>query len=100
MFERVKGWIGRRWNDRLEWRDPVTQHLRTKAAAIPRAGVRSRAAAERPAGELEAQLMELMRYVSIETTVRLYVGTNAQQTADAAWAAFVRAGGPFQTPRA
>jgi len=35
--------------------------------------------------------MELMRHESIETTLRLYVGTDAQRTADAAWAAFDRA---------
>ena len=60
MFERVKVWvveIGRRSNYCLQWRDPVTQRLRTKTTPIPRAGVRSKAAAERLAGELEAQLM-------------------------------------------
>ena len=35
-----------------------------------------------------AQLMELMRHESIETTLRFYVGTDAQRTAEAAWAAF------------
>jgi integrase len=34
------------------------------------------------------QLMELMRHESIETTLRFYVGTDAQRTAEAAWAAF------------
>jgi hypothetical protein len=60
MFDRVKGWvveIGSRPNYCLQWRDPITQRVRTKATAIPRAGVRSRSAAERLAGELEAQLM-------------------------------------------
>lgn len=38
--------------------------------------------------------MELMRQESIETTLRIYVGTDAQRTADAAWAAFDRAQGP------
>ncbi len=33
-------------------------------------------------------LMELMRHESIGTTMRFYVGQNAQRTADAAWAAF------------
>jgi integrase len=33
-------------------------------------------------------LMELMRHESIETTMRFYVGQNAQRTADAAWAAY------------
>ena len=41
------------------------------------------------------QLKELMRHESIETTLRYYVGTDAQRTADAAWAAFERAGGEF-----
>ena len=35
-----------------------------------------------------AQLMELMRHESIETTLRFYVGTDAQRTAEAAWVAF------------
>ncbi len=33
-------------------------------------------------------LMELMRHESIQTTMRFYVGQNAQRTADAAWAAY------------
>ena len=33
-------------------------------------------------------LMELMRHESIATTMRFYVGQNAQRTADAAWAAY------------
>ena len=54
-----------------------------------------RAFGERWAARLmPAQLMELMRHESIETTLRFYVGTDAQRTADAAWAAFDRAGGP------
>ena len=60
MFERVKVWvveIGSRPNYCLQWRDPVTQRVRTKATPIPRAGARSRSAADRLAGELEAQLM-------------------------------------------
>ena len=44
---------------------------------------------------MPAQLMELMRHESIETTLRFYVGTDAQRTADAAWEAFERAGGAF-----
>ena len=32
--------------------------------------------------------MELMRHESIQTTMRFYVGQNAQRTADAAWAAY------------
>jgi len=60
MFDRVKVWvveIGSRPNYCLQWRDPITQRVRTKATPIPRAGARSRSAAERLAGELEAQLM-------------------------------------------
>ena len=60
MFERVKVWvveIGNRSNFCLQWRDPVTQRVRTKTTPIPRAGARSKSAAERLAGELEAQLM-------------------------------------------
>ncbi len=53
-----------------------------------------RAFGERWAARLmPAQLMELMRHEAIETTLRFYVGTDAQRTADAAWAAFDRAGG-------
>ena len=37
---------------------------------------------------MPAQLMELMRHESIETTLRFYVGTNAQRTNDAIWSAF------------
>ncbi len=58
-----------------------------------------RAFGERWAARLmPAQLMELMRHESIETTLRFYVGTDAQRTADAAWAAFDRVGGPISTP--
>lgn len=37
---------------------------------------------------MPAQLRELMRHESIETTLRYYVGTNAERTADACWVAF------------
>ena len=58
-----------------------------------------RAFGERWAARLmPAQLMELMRHERIETTLRYYVGTDAQRTADAAWAAFERASGAFSTP--
>ena len=40
---------------------------------------------------MPAQLKELMRHESIETTLRFYVGTDAQRTAEAAWAAYERA---------
>jgi hypothetical protein len=51
-----------------------------------------RAFGERWAARLmPAQLKELMRHESIETTLRFYVGTDAQRTAEAAWAAYERA---------
>ena len=37
------------------------------------------------------QLQELMRHESIETTLRYYVGRNAERTADVCWEAFERA---------
>jgi len=40
---------------------------------------------------MPAQLKELMRHESIETTLRYYVGSNAERTADACWEAFDRA---------
>ncbi len=36
------------------------------------------------------QLMELMRHQNIETTLRYYVGVNAQENAQRIWAAFER----------
>ncbi len=39
---------------------------------------------------MPAQLMELMRHESIETTLRYYVGANAQRTNDATWDAYRR----------
>jgi len=44
---------------------------------------------------MPAQLMELMRHESIETTLRFYVGTDAQRTAEAAWNAFEAVQGEF-----
>lgn len=44
---------------------------------------------------MQPQLKALMRRESIETTLRYYVGTDAQRTADAAWAAIERASGDF-----
>ena len=38
------------------------------------------------------QLMELMRHESIETTLRYYVGQNAQKTAGILWEAHRKAG--------
>jgi len=40
---------------------------------------------------MPAQLKELIRHESIETTLRYYAGTNAERTADACWDAFDRA---------
>jgi hypothetical protein len=40
---------------------------------------------------MPAQLMELMRHESIDTTLRYYVGADAQRTAEAAWAAYEQA---------
>lgn len=40
-------------------------------------------------------LMELMRHESIETTMKFYVGRNAQTTADVLWAAHEPAGNTF-----
>jgi integrase len=60
MFERVKVYvveIGTRSTYQLRWKDPITQRVRTKATTVLREGARSRKAAERLAGELEAQLM-------------------------------------------
>ncbi len=48
---------------------------------------------------MPAQLMELMRHESIETTLRFYVGTDAQRTAEAAWAAFEAHGRAVLGPR-
>ena len=42
-------------------------------------------------------LKELMRHTLIETTMRFYVGQNAQRTADAAWAAYEQAQARQQT---
>ncbi len=39
---------------------------------------------------MPAQLMELMRHESIETTLRYYVGANAQRTNDVIWDAYRR----------
>ena len=46
---------------------------------------------------MPAQLKELMRHESIETTLRFYVGTNAIRTAEACWEAYERS--LISTPR-
>jgi integrase len=43
-------------------------------------------------------LMELMRHESIETTLKFYVGHNAERTADAAWEAYEAAQARQQKP--
>ncbi len=47
---------------------------------------------------MPAQLKELMRHASIETTLRYYVGTNAERTADACWEAYEKACGHPEPP--
>lgn len=56
---------------------------------------------------MPAQLKELMRHESIETTLRYYVGSNAQRTAEDCWSAYEKAAdagrvenGSVSTPRA
>lgn len=44
------------------------------------------------------QLQELMRHESIQTTLRYYVGRNAERTADACWEAFERAQAVAEPP--
>jgi integrase len=51
-----------------------------------------RAFGERWAAQImTAQLKELMRHESIETTLRYYVGLNASRTAEACWEAYEKA---------
>lgn len=47
---------------------------------------------------MPAVLKELMRHESIETTLRYYVGTNAERTADVCWEAFEAARGDLPSP--
>jgi integrase len=47
---------------------------------------------------MPAQLREIMRHESIETTLRCYVGANAEGTADVCWEAFDRVGGAAPSP--
>ena len=60
MADEVKVYVvqfGDRPNYQLQWRDPITQKLRTKTTAVKRTGLaRDRKVAERLAGELETQL--------------------------------------------
>jgi integrase len=47
---------------------------------------------------MPAQLREIKRHESIETTLRFCVGANAERTADACWEAFDRVGGAAPSP--
>ena len=47
---------------------------------------------------MPAVLKELMRHESIETTLRYYVGTNAERTADVCWEALEAAGSALTAP--
>lgn len=58
-----------------------------------------RAFGERWAARLmPVQLMTLMRHESIETTLRFYVGHNAEQTASICWEAFEKTAQPVAVP--
>jgi len=60
MGESITVWVaefGDRAHYQLQWRDPITNRLRTKSTRIRRSGLaRDRKVAERMAGELEAKL--------------------------------------------
>jgi integrase len=49
---------------------------------------------------MPAQLMELMRHESIDTTLSYYVGRNAERTAAMLWAAYSKAAPPEPSPEA
>jgi integrase len=73
-----------------------------KAGVVVRAGDFRLAFRERWVSRaMLEQLQELMRHESIETTLRYYVGRNAERTADVCWDAFERAqaGANSQPPR-
>ena len=58
-----------------------------------------RAFGERWAAKLmPAQLMELMRHESIDTTLSYYVGRNAERTAAMLWASEVASHNPYSEP--
>ena len=64
--------------------DPCSDHVKYASAHDLR-----RSFGERWATRVMPQVLkELMRHESIETTMRYYVGVNAQRTADAVWKAF------------
>jgi integrase len=71
----------------------VYTHPRTGKVKFASAHDLRRTFGERWAARLmPVQLMELMRHKNIETTLRYYVGANAQRTAQSIWAAFQQQG--------
>jgi hypothetical protein len=71
----------------------VYTHPRTGKVKVASAHDLRRMFGERWAARLmPVQLMELMRHKNIETTLRYYVGVNAQRTAQSIWAAFQQQG--------
>jgi len=71
----------------------VHTHPRTGKVKFASAHDLRRTFGERWAARLmPVQLMELMRHKNIETTLRYYVGANAQRTAQSIWAAFQQQG--------
>ena len=71
----------------------VYTHPRTGKVKFASAHDLRRTFGERWAARLmSVQLMELMRHKNIETTLRYYVGANAQRTAQSIWAAFQQQG--------
>jgi hypothetical protein len=71
----------------------VYTHPRTGKVKYASAHDLRRTFGERWASRLmPVQLMELMRHKNIETTLRYYVGANAQRTAQTIWAAFQQQG--------
>ena len=71
----------------------VFTHPRTGKVKFASAHDLRRTFGERWAARLmPVQLMELMRHKNIETTLRYYVGANAQRTAQTIWAAFEQHG--------
>jgi integrase len=76
----------------------VFTHPRTGKVKFASAHDLRRTFCERWAARLmPVQLMELMRHKNIETTLRYYVGANAQRTAQTIWAAFEQHGSATPT---
>ena len=77
----------------------VYTHPRTAKVKFASAHDLRRTFGERWAAQLmPVQLMELMRHKNIETTLRYYVGANAQRTAQSIWAAFQQQQGQASPP--